>query len=209
MKHAIEAPVKANIEAAIEAIVLASDEPIGLQKLRGLLGDHISSANIRLALAELEKHYQTRGIHFVAVAGGWQFRTAAVHAELVQRLWHNKAPRLSRSALETLSIIAYRQPTTRAEIEALRGVRVSSQMIATLQERGWIKVLGRKDVPGRPHLYGTGKQFLVDFALNELSDLPDCSQLIDADEMPADLNNDSADASISAQHSLSSTHGNQ
>jgi len=197
------------IQACIEAIVLASDEPVSLQQLRSLLDEHISSAHIRLALTALEKHYQTRGIQFVAIAGGWQFRTAAEHAELVQGLWHSKAPRLSRSALETSSIIAYRQPCTRAEIEALRGVRVSSPMIATLQERGWIKVLGRKDVPGRPHLYGTGKPFLVDFGLNELSDLPDCSQLIDADEMPVDSNKDSADASTSAQYSLSSTHGKQ
>jgi len=197
------------IQASIEAIVLASDEPVSLQKLHSLLGDHIAIANVRLALTELEKHYQTRGIQFVAVAGGWQFRTAPDHAELVQGLWQSKAPHLSRSALETLSIIAYRQPSTRAEIEALRGVRVSSPMIATLQERGWIKVLGRKDVPGRPHLYGTGKQFLVDFGLNELSDLPDSSQLIDTDDISADSNKDSADASSGAQHSLSSTHGKQ
>jgi len=166
----------------IEAIVLASDEPVSLQKLRDLLNAEAPSSDIRAALAELETHYQSRGINFVEVAGGWQFRTAPAHAELVQHLWQVKPPRLSRSALETLAIIAYRQPTTRAEIEALRGVRVSSQMIATLQERGWIKVLGRKEVPGRPHLYGTGKQFLVDFGLNGLKDLPDSSQLMDDDE---------------------------
>ncbi len=174
---------KTDIESKIEAIVLASDEPVSLQKLRDLLASGIPASDIRLALTELESHYQARGIQFVQIAGGWQFRTAAKHAELVRRLWHTKAPRLSRSALETLAIIAYRQPTTRAEIEALRGVRVSSHMVATLQERGWITVLGRKDVPGRPHLYGTAKQFLIDFSLNELKDLPDCKQLIDADEM--------------------------
>jgi len=166
----------------IEAIVLASDEPVSLQKLRDLLGADIPSSDIKAALAELETHYQSRGINFMQIAGGWQFRTAPEHAELVQRLWHSKPPRLSRSALETLAIIAYRQPTTRAEIEALRGVRVSSHMIATLQERGWIKVLGRKEVPGRPHLYGTGKQFLIDFSLNGLKDLPDSGQLMDDDE---------------------------
>jgi len=167
----------------IEALALASDEPISLQKLRDLLGEAISSADIRAALAELETFYSERGIHFIQVAGGWQFRSAPAHAELVRQLWHIKPPRLSRSALETLAIIAYRQPTTRAEIEALRGVRVSSQMIATLQERGWIKVLGRKEVPGRPHLYGTGKQFLIDFGLGSLKDLPDSSQLMDEDEI--------------------------
>ncbi|HKI61984.1 MAG TPA: SMC-Scp complex subunit ScpB, partial [Mariprofundaceae bacterium] len=83
----------------------------------------------------------------------------------------------------TLAIIAYRQPTTRGEIEALRGLKVSSNIIASLQERGWIKVLGRKEVPGRPHLYGTGKQFLIDFELNSLTDLPDSAQLMDEEEI--------------------------
>ncbi len=171
------------LQSSIEAIVLASDEPVSQQKLRELLGKEIDSADIRAALAELETVYRGRGINFIQVAGGWQFRTAPEHADLVRRLWQVKAPRLSRSALETLAIIAYRQPTTRAEIEALRGVKVSSQMIATLQERGWIKVLGRKEVPGRPHLYGTGKAFMIDFGLNSLQDLPDSAQLMDEDEI--------------------------
>jgi len=171
------------LSSQIEALILASDEPVTLQKLRDLLGEAILSSDIREALADLEAHYSERGINIVQVAGGWQFRTAPPHADLVRRLWHIKAPRLSRSALETLAIIAYRQPTTRAEIEALRGVKVSSQMIATLQERGWIKVLGRKEVPGRPHLFGTGKQFLIDFGLGSLKDLPDSAQLMDEDEI--------------------------
>ncbi len=181
-----------HLTAQIEALILASDEPLNVQKIRDLLlgspdCEHVSvdslSANIRDSLSELETHYQRRGIQVIQVGGGWQFRTATEHAELVQRLWQVKAPRLSRSALETLAIIAYRQPTTRAEIESLRGVRVSSQMIANLQERGWIKVIGRKEVPGRPHLFATGKQFLVDFGLNGLKDLPDSSQLMDDDEL--------------------------
>ncbi len=167
----------------IEALLLASDEPLSLQRLRGLLGEDIPSADIRAAVGELESHYGQRGIRIVKVAGGWQFRTAPEQAELVQRLWQVKPPRLSRSALETLAIIAYRQPTTRAEIEALRGVKVSSNIIASLQERGWIKVLGRKEVPGRPHLYGTGRQFLIDFGLDSLSDLPDSAQLMDEEEI--------------------------
>ncbi len=171
------------LSSQIEALILASDEPVTLQKLRDLLDEDILSSDIREALAVLEAHYSERGINIVQVAGGWQFRTAPAHADLVRRLWHIKAPRLSRSALETLAIIAYRQPTTRAEIEALRGVKVSSQMIATLQERGWIKVLGRKEVPGRPHLFGTGKQFLIDFGLGSLKDLPDSAQLMDEDEI--------------------------
>jgi len=182
-----------NLGNRIEALLLASDEPLSLVKLRTMLGEELASSDIRAAINELEAHYQTRGIRIAAVAGGWQLRTAPEHAELIQQLWQTKPPRLSRSALETLAIIAYRQPTTRGEIEALRGLKVSSNIIASLQERGWIKVLGRKEVPGRPHLYGTGKQFLIDFELNSLSDLPDSAQLMDEEEIEqivADNQND-------------------
>ncbi|MDQ6959335.1 MAG: SMC-Scp complex subunit ScpB [Mariprofundaceae bacterium] len=166
----------------IEALVFASDEPVSIQKLRDLL-EGAASADIRQALSELQAHYNGRGIHLREVAGGWQFRSAPEFASIVQQLWKTRPPRLSRSMLETLAIIAYRQPATRAEIEALRGVKVSSSMVAALQERGWIKVLGRKEVPGRPHLYGTGKAFLVDFGLNTLGDLPDITELMDKYEV--------------------------
>ncbi len=171
-----------SLSSRIEAIVFASDEPVSIQKLRDLL-QGAASADIRQALSELQAHYSERGIHLREVAGGWQFRSAPEYGSVVQQLWKTRAPRLSRSMLETLAIIAYRQPATRAEIEALRGVKVSSSMIAALQERGWIKVLGRKEVPGRPHLYGTGKAFLVDFGLNTLGDLPDITELMDKDEV--------------------------
>jgi len=166
----------------IEALVFASDEPVSIQKLRDLL-EGAASADIRQALSELQAHYSERGIHLREVAGGWQFRSAPEYGSIVQQLWKTRPPRLSRSMLETLAIIAYRQPATRAEIEALRGVKVSSSMVAALQERGWIKVLGRKEVPGRPHLYGTGKAFLVDFGLNSLGDLPDITELMDKNEI--------------------------
>jgi segregation and condensation protein B len=168
--------------AQIEALILASDEPISLQRLRELLDD-AASADIRSAVAELETFYGERGIRLVEVAGGWQFRTAPDHAEVVQKLWQSRPPKLSRALLETLAIIAYRQPITRAEIEALRGVKIASALLASLQERGWIKVLGRKEVPGRPHLYGTGRKFLIDFGLGSLKDLPDSAQLMDEDEI--------------------------
>ena len=169
----------------IEALILASDEPLTMVRLRNLLGDDTASADIRAALSELEAHYAGRGIRLVQVAGGWQLRTAPEYAALVHQLWQTRPPKLSRATLETLAIIAYRQPTTRAEIEQLRGLKVSSNIIAGLQERGWIKVVGRKEVPGRPHLYGTGRQFLVDFGLNSLRDLPESSQLLDDDEWSA------------------------
>jgi len=163
----------------IEALILASDEPLSFDKLRSFL-EPTESSDIRDALSELEQHYADRGIQLKQVAGGWQFRTAPTCTNIVEKLWQTRPPRLSRSMLETLAIIAYQQPTTRAEIEALRGIKVSSSIIGGLLERRWIKVLGRKDVPGRPHLYGTNKQFLADFGLNSLQDLPDSSQLMDA-----------------------------
>jgi len=166
----------------IEALILASDEPLSFDKLRSLL-EPTESSDIRNALSELEQHYAERGIQLKQVAGGWQFRTAPTCSNIVEQLWQTRPPRLSRSMLETLAIIAYQQPTTRAEIEALRGIKVSSSIIGGLLERSWIKVLGRKDVPGRPHLYGTNKQFLADFGLNSLQDLPDSSQLMDANTL--------------------------
>jgi len=170
-----------SLSSRIEAVIFASDEPVSIQKLRDLLPGAASS-DIRQVLSELQTHYKERGIRLLEVAGGWQFRSASDYANVVQQLWKTRPPKLSRSMLETLAIIAYRQPATRAEIEALRGVKVSSSMVATLQERGWIKVLGRKEVPGRPHLYGTGKAFLVDFGLNTLGDLPEITELMDNDE---------------------------
>jgi segregation and condensation protein B len=166
----------------VEALLLASDEPLTLQKLRTLL-EEPSSSELRELLVTLESHYSERGINLVEVGGGWQFQTSPDYSETVSKLWQTRPSRLSRSMLETLAIIAYRQPTTRAEIEALRGMRVSSSVLAGLQERGWVKVVGRKEVPGRPHLYGTGKAFLTDFGLGSLRDLPDSSQLIDEDEV--------------------------
>lgn len=166
----------------VEALLLASDEPLTLQKLRELLDDALSS-DLRDVLATLEADYKDRGIRVVQVANGWQFQTAEEYGDTVSKLWQTRPARLSRSMLETLAIIAYRQPTTRSEIEALRGMKVSSSVLGGLQERGWVKVLGRKEVPGRPHLYGTGKAFLIDFGLNSLRDLPDSSQLMDEDEV--------------------------
>lgn len=166
----------------VEALLLASDEPLTLQKLRSLV-EEAPSSELREVLITLESHYSDRGINLVEVGGGWQFQTSPEYSETVSKLWQTRPPRLSRSMLETLAIIAYRQPTTRAEIEALRGMRVSSSVLAGLQERGWVKVVGRKEVPGRPHLYGTGRPFLTDFGLGSLRDLPDSSQLVDEDEV--------------------------
>lgn len=174
-----------NLAHRLEALIIACDEPLSLARMRELSGE--GSGDIRSALGELQAHYSGRGITLEEVAGGWQFRSSPEYAPVVQQLWQTRPPKLSRSMLETLAIIAYRQPVTRAEIEVLRGLKLSSSIIGGLQERGWIKVLGRKEVPGRPHLYGTGKQFLVDFGLNSLADLPEIAQLMDQEELESDI----------------------
>jgi len=166
----------------LEALILAAETPISLEKMRDILATDRSS--LQRCLAELEAFYAKRGIRLMHIADGWQFRTAPQYASIVAQLWQTRAPKLSRSMLETLAIIAYQQPTTRAEIEALRAIRVSSSVMSGLLERGWVKVMGRKDVPGRPHIYGTSKQFLSDFGLNSLHDLPDASQLVDLHDIP-------------------------
>jgi len=182
-----------SLSSRIEAVIFASDEPLSIQKLRDLL-EGVGSADIRRILIELQADYGERGIRLQEVAGGWQFRSAVEYASIVRKLWKTRPPRLSRSMLETLAIIAYRQPTTRAEIESLRGVKVSSAMVAALQERGWIKALGRKEVPGRPHLYGTGKSFLVDFGLSTLNDLPDITDLMDNNEIKTSTEDEKTEA---------------
>ncbi|MDT8376129.1 MAG: SMC-Scp complex subunit ScpB [Mariprofundaceae bacterium] len=186
----------------VEALILASDEPLTLQKLRTLL-EEASSSELREVLSTLESNYSERGINLVQVGGGWQFQTSPDYSETVSKLWETRPSRLSRSMLETLAIIAYRQPTTRAEIEALRGMRVSSSVLGGLQERGWVKVTGRKEVPGRPHLYGTGRAFLTDFGLGSLRDLPDSSQLLDEDEVI-----ESIEAQLAESGQLSGTDAN-
>ncbi len=182
-----------SLSSRIEAVIFASDEPVSIQKLRNLL-EGVASADIRRTLTDLQADYEDRGIRLQEVAEGWQFRSASEYASIVRQLWKTRPPRLSRSMLETLAIIAYRQPTTRAEIESLRGVKVSSTIVAALQERGWIKVLGRKEVPGRPYLYGTGKSFLVDFGLNTLGDLPNITDLMDNDEIKTTTENEDTES---------------
>ncbi len=166
----------------VEALILASEQPLTLEKMRQIL--LTDSAQLHQCLAELQAHYQTRGIQLQQVAGGWQFRTAPQYSAQVTQLWQTRAPKLSRAMLETLAIIAYQQPITRAEIEQLRGIRVSSSILHGLIERGWVQVQGRKDMPGRPHIYGTGKSFLHDFGLHSLRDLPEAAQLVDIHDIP-------------------------
>ncbi|WP_456430917.1 SMC-Scp complex subunit ScpB [Thermosulfuriphilus sp.] len=171
------------LKRAIEAIIFASERPLGLDRL-GKIFPQVSKQTLRSALEGLIKDYQGRGIEIKEVAEGFRFQTAADLKDLVIQARQATPTKLSRAAMETLAIIAYRQPITRAEIEEIRGVDSSGPLKALL-ERGLIKVVGRKDVLGRPLLYGTTTYFLEVFELKSLSELPNLKEIEDL-ERPGD-----------------------
>lgn len=159
----------------IEAAIFAYGKPLSIAYLKDtVLSDfNLSNRKIKNLLNELELLYENRGIELVHSASGYRFQTKSTFSPWISRLWQEKAPKYSRAMLETLALIAYRQPITRGEIEEVRGVVVSSQIMRTLQERGWVKVVGHKEVAGRPALFATTPSFLDYFGLQCLSDLPD------------------------------------
>lgn len=166
------------IKPILESIIFVSDTPVQLETLVEILPESSKEAILE-GIHRIQKEYEEdfRGLELVEVAGGYQFRTKPKWAEWIQRLKKAKAVRLSRSALETLAMVAYRQPIIRPEIEAIRGVD-SGWVLRTLLEKGLIKVMGRKDIPGRPIVYGTTQAFLELFSLNTLSDLPTLREIV-------------------------------
>ncbi|MEJ2094732.1 MAG: SMC-Scp complex subunit ScpB, partial [Gammaproteobacteria bacterium] len=149
--------------------------------------EEIEREEIMAAIQELQDDYQSRGIELTKVANGYRIQSRAEYADWVNRLFDEKPPRYSRALLETLAIIAYRQPLTRAEIEDIRGVSVSSNIIKTLQEREWIRVVGHKDLPGKPELLATTKEFLDYFNLKTLSELPTLAEIKELNQLNHDL----------------------
>lgn len=162
----------AQAKLVLEAALLSSHQPLSLAELRRLFDDELSADLVRNLLDELRIDWQDRGVRLVALASGWRFQTAPEVAEFLSRMNPDRPPRYSRAVMETLAIIAYRQPVTRGDIEEIRGVTVSSQVVKLLEERGWIEVIGHKDVVGRPELLATTKKFLDDLGLRALQDLP-------------------------------------
>jgi len=173
----------------LEAALLAAGGPLTLEHMQGLFEPDAvpEKAAMRAALAELDADYAERGIELREVAGGYRVQVRAALAPWVARLWEERPQRYSRALLETLAIIAYRQPVTRGDIEAIRGVSVNTQIMRTLQDRGWVRTLGQKDVPGRPTLYGTTPAFLDHFNLSSLDDLPTLEDLRDLDQEHPEL----------------------
>lgn len=156
----------------LETVLLASPQPLALAELKRAFPEELSSDLLRRALEDLREDWRDRGVELVSVAEGWRFQTRPEYQAYLDRLNPEKPPKYSRAVMETLSVIAYRQPATRGDVEEIRGVAVGTHIIRTLEERGWIEVVGHKEVPGRPALYGTTKRFLGDLNLRALSELP-------------------------------------
>jgi segregation and condensation protein B len=161
------------VRLVVEAALLCAQEPMPMAALKRLFDEDIGAETIKTVLEQLEIDWQERYLRLVSLATGWRFQSAIEMAPYLERLNPEKPPSYSRATLETLTIIAYRQPVTRGDIEEIRGVTVSSQIIKTLEDRGWIEVIGHKDVVGRPSLFGTTKAFLNDFGLKTLEQLPE------------------------------------
>jgi len=160
------------IKRILETVLLAGAAPMSLAELKKAFPVELNNALLRAALDELRGDWQGRGVELVQLAQGWRFQTRPEFQPYLDRLNPEKPPRYSRATLETLAVIAYRQPVTRGDIEEIRGVAVNTQIIRTLEERGWIEVVGHRDVPGRPGLYATSRQFLSDLGLRALAELP-------------------------------------
>src|SRR5688500_487042 len=150
----------ADAKKILEAALLASQEPVGLNELKRLFDNEIGADTLKNLLEELRAGWGGRAVELVSVASGWRFQTAADFRPYIERLQPEKPPRYSRAVMETLAIIAYRQPVTRGDIEDIRGVGVSSHIIQTLEARGWIDTVGQRETPGRPALYATTRRFL-------------------------------------------------
>ncbi len=184
----------------VEAALLVAGQPLSIEKMQAMFpeGSQPAREEIRAVLDALAEEYAARGVELREIGKGWRIQTREKYAEYVARLLEERPPRYSRALLETLAIIAYRQPVTRGEIEHIRGVSVSTDIIRTLTERGWIKEVGRRDVPGRPALLGTTREFLEHFNLKTLEDLPPLAELRSLDEIGAELANREAPGGESA-----------
>lgn len=172
----------AEVKRVLEAALLTSQEALSVSDLRKLFEDQLSADTIRKVLDEIRHDWEGRSVELAQVATGWRFQSRPEYQKFIDRLSPQKPPKYSRAVLETLAIVAYRQPVTRGDIEEIRGVTVSSGILKALEGRGWIEVVGHREVPGRPALYATTKAFLDDLSLRSLDELPpldDLGSLVD------------------------------
>lgn len=171
----------------LETALLAAPAPLQVSELRRLFEDDPGGDLVRRLLAELADDWQGRGVELVQTASGWRFQTRPEYQVYLDRLKNDRPPKYSRAVLETLAIIAYRQPVTRGDIEDIRGVMVSPSVLKTLESRGWVDVVGHRDTPGRPGLYATTRKFLEDLGLRSLTELPpltEIERIMDLVELP-------------------------
>lgn len=182
-------PQEQSLERILEAVLSVSESPLSVVKMRNLFPEEgrPPAEKIEVALKALSKHYDRSALELVKLAGGYRFHTRAAYSSWITKLFETRPPKLSRAMLETLAIIAYQQPVTRGDIQEVRGVAVSSDMIQRLLEREWIKIIGERDVPGRPSLLGTTPEFLAYFNLSSLKDLPELHEPRELDEIARDL----------------------
>jgi segregation and condensation protein B len=180
---------KIQIKNIVEAALMVAGRPLNVDGLLGVFGDGArpERGEIREAVETLREEYDGRGIRIVEVASGYRIQAATELSDWLSRLWQERPPRYSRALLETLALIAYRQPITRGEIEDVRGVSVSTNIIRTLLERNWVRVVGHRDVPGRPEMFGTTREFLDYFGLRKLDELPSLAELRDLDSLNVEL----------------------
>ena len=165
------------VKKILEAALLATREPMTTHDMKKMFDEDLSSDTLRKLLDQLRAEWAERPVELIQLASGWRFRTRAEYLPYLERLNPERPPKYSRAVLETLAIIAYRQPVTRGDIEEIRGVAVNTNVVKTLEERGWIDVVGHRDTPGRPALFATTKQFLDDLGLRSVSELPPLEQI--------------------------------
>ncbi len=177
------------LKPVVEGLIFAADEPMSIKDLFAVFNENaaIEQVQIKEVLEQLKEEYEGRGLELKEVGSGFRFQVREAHAQWIAKLWQERPAKYSRASLETLALIAYRQPITRAEIEDVRGVSVSSNIIKALVEREWVRVVGHRDVPGKPALYATTKKFLGYFNLKTLEDLPPLSELKDIDAINEQL----------------------
>jgi segregation and condensation protein B len=186
------------VKNVIEAALLAAGRPLTMDELVSVFDerDGSNAEEVRGAIAALRADYETRGLELLEVASGYRIQIRAAVAQPVSRLWQERPAKYSRALLETLALVAYRQPITRGEIEQIRGVAVNPNIIKTLLERSWIRVVGHRDVPGKPELLGTTREFLDYFSLKKLDDLPTLTQLKELEDLRLQLSLPGADPQV-------------
>jgi segregation and condensation protein B len=201
------------IKHFVEAALLAAGRPLNIDQLQGLFDGRMApqKSEIREAITKLNEEYEERGMVITEVASGFRMQIKSSMADRLQKLWEERPPRYSRALFETLALIAYRQPITRGDIEDIRGVSVSSNIIRQLLERDWVRVVGHRDVPGRPAMFGTTKAFLDYFSLKKLDDLPPLADLsdweslrvqLDLPDVEGQIENGEGDGEYSGGHDL-------